>query len=250
MTMGYGALAGCYDSMTTDVDYPKWADYIEKQFHRGERSIHTVLDLACGTGSLSWLLAKRGYEVIGVDISPDMLAQAMDKAEEEMETPPVFLCQAMEHLDLYGTVDACICMLDSVNHVVKPQILLQAFSRVHLFLEPGGLFLFDILTREHFKSLDGDMFIDETEDAYCVWRTDYEEKRAVCTYIMDVFFRQGELWTREQEIQEERAYTEEEIEALLNKVGFQQIQQHGALEMAPPRKGETRIFFTAWKKGT
>lgn len=246
--MGYGFLADCYDSMTTDVDYPTWADYIERQFRRRRSPIHTVLDLACGTGSLSWLLARRGYEMIAVDISPDMLAQARNKTMADVVEAPVFLCQAMEHLDLYGTVDACICMLDSVNHMTESETLLQAFSRVHLFLEPGGLFLFDILSREHLKALDGEMFIDETEQAYCVWRADYEEERDVCTYVMDIFLEKDALWEREQEIHEERAYTIEEIEVLLEAAGFEHIQKHGALKMDPPENGETRIFLQHGKR--
>jgi len=244
----YEGLALCYDGFTQDVKYPRWADYIERQFKKTKRSIQSVLDLACGTGTLSWLLAERGYEVIGVDISPDMLAQAMEKDIEVM-TPPIFLCQAMEQLDLYGTVDACICMLDSVNHVTKPQQLRKAFSRVHLFLEPGGLFLFDMLTPKRLARMDGGMFLDETEDAYCVWRTEFEPRRRICTYVMDLFLREEEAWIREQEIHEEYAYTPEEIEQYLGDVGFCQIKQHGELTMRGPKEGEERIFFSARKKG-
>lgn len=245
----YETLALCYDGFTTDINYSKWADYVERQIARSKRPIHTVLDLACGTGSLSWILAERGYELIGVDLSPDMLSQAMEKYSEGVKEAPVFLCQSMDKLDLYGTVDACLCMLDSVNHVISPKQLQQAFSRVHLFLEPGGLFLFDILTPQHLQNLEGGMFLDETEDAYCVWRTEYEPRRRICTYAMDVFLREGDLWSREQEVHEEFAYTTEEITTYLNEAGFCHIRQHGNLRMRPPKDGEERIFFTAWKKG-
>jgi SAM-dependent methyltransferase len=247
--MNYGSLASCYDGMTTDVNYPRWADYIEKQFARLGRPVHTVLDLACGTGTLSWILAERGYEVIGVDLSPDMLAQAREKTVEEVDEAPIFLCQSMDELDLYGTVDACVCMLDSVNHMTNHQELRRAFARVHLFLEPGGLFLFDVLTPHHLQNLDGGMFLDETEDAYCLWRTDYERKSRICTYAMDLFFREGDHWIREQEVHEEYAYTVEELTADLKEAGFTQIRQHGNLKMRAPKEQETRIFFTARKKG-
>ena len=104
----YDALAGCYDAMTQDVNYPAWADFLEKLFARQPRPVHTVLDLACGTGTMSFLLARRGYEMIGVDFSPEMLAVAAEKTLEDVGEPPIFLCQAMEDLDLYGTVDACV----------------------------------------------------------------------------------------------------------------------------------------------
>lgn len=245
----YGFLAACYDGFTEDVRYPRWADYLERHFAKSKRPISSVLDLACGTGSLSWILAERGYEVIGVDISPDMLAQAMEKDAEGVEIAPIFLCQAMEKLDLYGTVDACICMLDSVNHVTSPQKLRKAFSRVHLFLEPGGLFLFDMLTPTRLARMEGGMFLDETEDAYCVWRTDFEKRRRICTYVMDLFLREGDVWTREQEIHEEYAYTPEEIKQYLEEAGFCQIKQHGDLSMRAPKEGEERIFWGARKKG-
>ena len=243
----YDALAGCYDAMTEDVNYRDWADFLEKLFAREKRPVHTVLDLACGTGTMSFLLAERGYEMIGVDFSPEMLAVAAEKTVSPGKIPPIFLCQPMEELDLYGTVDACVCLLDSVNHVVEPRLLWEAFRRVWLFLEPGGLFVFDVHTPEHLQSLDGGIFLDETEDAYCVWRTDYHPRRKVCTYAMDVFARQGALWRREEEIHEERAYGPQELTQALEKAGFTAIRQYGNRKLRSPVPGEERIFFTAHK---
>lgn len=242
-------MAGCYDAMTEDVRYPAWADFLEKLFARTKTPVQTVLDLACGTGTMSCLLAGRGYELIGVDFSPEMLAVAAEKALSVAGERPIFLCQSMEQLDLYGTVDACICLLDSVNHIIKPEKLQKAFQRVHLFLEPGGLFVFDIHTKEHLQALDGGMFLDETEDAYCVWRTEYETRRRICTYAMDVFRREGEVWLREEEIHEEFAYTTEELIGFLRQAGFTEIRQYGNLKFRAPREGEERIFFSA-RKGT
>ena len=166
----YDALAACYDDMTADVDYPAWADFIEALFAGSPRPVHgepfhTVLDLACGTGTMSFLLAERGYEVIGVDFSPEMLAVAAEKSLEGDGEAPIFLCQSMEELDLYGTVDACVCLLDSVNHVTEPDRLQQALRRVWLFLEAGGLFVFDVHTPEHLQSLDGGLFDSDENEA-------------------------------------------------------------------------------------
>ena len=245
----YGPLAVCYDGFTRDVDYVRWADYIEAHFRKQRRPVKTVLDLACGTGTLSWLLAERGYEVIGVDFSPDMLAQAMEKALPTPGPTPLFLCQPMEALDLYGTVDACICMLDSANHVTEPALLHRAMERVHLFLEPGGLFLFDVLSPSHLEGLDGGLFLDETEDALCVWRTEYDKRRRLCTYAMDLFLREGGLWRREEELHQEYAYTADMLEDFLKSTGFERIQRHGTLKMRPPVEADSRLFFTAHKKG-
>ena len=173
----YSFLAGSYDKLTYDVGYADWADYIEKHFNKRGIPGKTVLDLACGTGSLTLELANRGYEMIGVDLSPDMLSEASEKAAETVGIPPIFLCQSMEKLDLYGTIDACVCCLDSVNYVTDPHKLKKAFERVHLFLMPGGLFIFDINTIEKLQGLDGQVFLDETEDTYCVWRAEFEKRR-------------------------------------------------------------------------
>ena len=215
----YESLAACYDGLTYDVDYSAWADYVEKHFARRGLPGRTVLDLACGTGSLTRELAQRGYEMIGVDQSGDMLAQAAEKNRKVEGIPPIFLCQPMEKLDLYGTIDACVCCLDSVNYVTRPDKLRRAFARVHLFLAPGGVFLFDVNTPEKLERMDGQVFLDETEDTYCVWRAQYDRRSRVCSYFMDLFRldRESGQWERGEELHRERAYTLEELTSYLEQ---------------------------------
>jgi len=244
----YGPLARRYDALTADVDYAAWADYLEKHFSRQKKPVSTVLDLACGTGSLTWLLAERGYEMIGVDQSAEMLAIAAQKRGEGVAIPPIFLQQPMEKLDLYGTVDACVCCLDSVNYITRPALLRRAFQRVHLFLEPGGLFLFDVNTPEKLKGLDGGVFVDETEDVYCLWQARFSEKRRLATYEMDLFFKEeGGLWRREAEEHREYAYTLEELTGYLREAGFATVRAYGDKKLRPPKSGEGRVFFAAGK---
>ena len=245
----YDFLAGCYDRLTYDVDYAAWANYIEKHFSKRPLPGRTVLDLACGTGSLTRELALRGYEMIGVDQSPEMLAEAAEKNRGISPIEPIFLCQSMENLDLYGTIDACVCCLDSINYVTAPQKLAQAFRRVHLFLMPGGLFLFDINSLEKLEGLDGQVFLDETEDAYCVWRTEFSKRSRICSYFMDIFQLDGETgqWERGEELHRERAYTVDELTAMLKAAGFGDVKTYGGLKMRPPKPDEQRIFFTARK---
>lgn len=244
----YEFLAGCYDQLTADVRYRAWADYLERHFARSAIPIRTVLDLACGTGSLTRILAERGYEMIGVDQSEEMLAQAAEKCRDVAGERPIFLHQSMEKLDLYGTVDACVCCLDSVNYVTRPAALRRAFQRVHLFLMPGGLFLFDVNTPEKFRKMDGQVFLDETEDAYCVWRAEFSEKRRICTYGMDIFRRrEGDLWERGQEVHREYAYELGELAGFLREAGFRRIRVCGDRRLRAPREGEERVFFAAWK---
>lgn len=177
----YQQLAGAYDELTWDVGYEKRADFLEKLFRRSRIPVHTVLDLACGTGSMTWLLAGRGYELIAVDGSEEMLAAAREKSAPA-EVPPLFLHQSMPRLDLYGTVDAAICCLDSLNYLTNPRDVQRTFQRLHLFISPGGLLAFDVRLPERLAALDGQVFLDETEDTYCVWRTEYRRGAVYLLY--------------------------------------------------------------------
>ena len=159
----YERLAASYDELTEDVDYQRRADFLERLFQRARLPVHTVLDLACGTGTMTWLLTARGYELIAVDGSEDMLAAAAAKTGPGI--PPVFLHQSMPQLDLYGTVDAAICCLDSLNYLTNPRDVQRTFERLHLFIAPGGTLIFDVNTPEKFLRLDGQVYLDETEPA-------------------------------------------------------------------------------------
>ncbi len=151
------------------MDYPRWADYIEKHFALRNNRVERVLDLACGTGSLTLELCRRGYTLMGVDLAPEMLAVADAKCREAGFAPR-FFCQGMEALRLPERVDACVCCLDSVNYVLKPQKLRRTFRRVYDCLEPGGVFLFDVNTPERLWGLFGELFLDERVDVFCAWR--------------------------------------------------------------------------------
>lgn len=245
----YEGLAASYDALTTDVGYEKRADFLEKLFRRSRIPVHTVLDLACGTGTMTWLLTDRGYELIGVDGSEEMLAAAMEKSGQVEGIPPIFLHQSMPQLDLYGTVDAAICCLDSLNYLTRPADVQRTFRRLHLFIAPGGLLVFDINTVAKLAALDGQVFLDETEDTYCVWRAEYSKRSRICSYFMDLFRLDQEtgLWERGEELHQERSYEPEELVEYLREAGFQDIRQYGNRKMRPPKPGEDRIFITARK---
>ena len=239
----YEALSAYYDRFTEDVGYAGWADFFERVFAREGVQPRLILDLACGTGSLTRLLADRGYEMIGADASPDMLMQAMQNTMDCDPRPP-FLNQRMEDLDLYGTVDVCLCCLDSINYVTDPDTLQKAFERVHLFLEPKtGLFVFDVNTPEKFARIDGNAYVREDEDVFCVWQAAVED--GLCAYQFDIFERDGEAWTRAQETHEERVYPLEQLAAMLARAGFSEIKTYGDQSFSPVRGGEDRVYFTA-----
>ena len=240
----YRALAEYYDRLTADVPYGAFADYYERLFLENGMRVRSVLDAGCGTGTLTYLLQERGYDMIGADASEEMLTAALDKpcAGER----PLFLHQSMEELDLYGTVDAAVCSLDGVNYV-EPESLSAAFSRILLFLEPGGIFVFDVNTTEKLRSLDGEVFLDETEDVFCVWRAEFSEEENACFYGMDIFSRQGGLWRRETEEHVEYAYESELLRMKLEEAGFKDVRIYGEFSLDAPAENEQRIFITARK---
>jgi len=245
----YESLAFSYDALTYDVPYPEIAAFFERVLKRSGVEAQTVLDLACGTGSLSLLLAQKGYSVLGVDCSEEMLTVASEKSMElALPEPPFWICQKMQRLRLPYPVDAAVCSLDSVNYVTKPSDLQEAFRRVFAALKPHGLFLFGINTPYKLRGLDGQVFLDETEDAYCVWRTEYSEKRRLCHYGIDLFQRDGDVWLRSQEEHTEYAYTPEELTGYLRVAGFRNIQVYGDRKLRAPREDELRIWIAAEKE--
>ena len=243
----YDALASRYDALTGDVQYEKRADFIEKLFRRSRIPVHTVLDLACGTGTMTWILTARGYELIAVDNSEDMLAAAMRKSGAVEGISPIFLHQSMPKLDLYGTVDAAVCCLDSLNYLTDPEDVRRTFRRLHLFVAPGGMLVFDVNTVAKLQALDGQVFLDETDDTYCVWRTEYS--RGLCTYYMDLFRRRSDgTWRRSAELHRQRAYSAEELTAWLTEAGFGDIRVYGDGKLRRPKEDEQRIYFSCVRK--
>lgn len=244
--MAYEALAGVYDALTDDVGYARRADYIEKLFQKSRIPVHTVLDLACGTGGMTEILTERGYELIAVDQSPDMLAAAQEKAARLTGTPPVFICQSMPALDLYGTVDAAICCLDSLNYLTSAKEVQKTFQRLHLFIAPGGVLVFDVSGANYLRGLDGQVFLDEKEDVYCVWRASFEKRSNICSYWMDIFTRcEDGNWSRAGEEHRQRAYEVEDLRVWLMEAGFTRIRTYGDCRMSAPKACEQRIYFSA-----
>lgn len=241
----YTGLAARYDALTQDVDYAAWLDWYRSRFAASGQPVETVLDLACGTGTLTCLLARAGYRVTGADASADMLTQAMDKAQElGLEPPPLLICQPMEALELPEPVDACVCSLDSLNYITGRENLERALRAVSRALRPGGLFLFDVIPPEEFARRDGQIYVDEDEETLCLWRADYDADGGRMTYGLDLFCRQPDgRWSREQEEHCECAWPLELLGALLEKCGFTGVRVYGADRSAPPAEADERVFF-------
>lgn len=239
----YGALAASYDGLMADGAYRRRAAFLARRLKKSPVPVETVLDLACGTGTIACLLAKRGYAVIATDASEEMLTQAAAKAEG-LDSPPLFLHQAMPRLRLARPVDAVVSTLDSLNYLTAERDLRETFCRVRRWLRPGGLFLFDVNTPHRLRRMDGQLYMDETEDSVCVWRTFFSEKKQVCAYQVDLFrLRPDGAWDRSFEEHRERAWSEEELRRLLAEAGFSSIRLTGDLTNKPPSPDEDRWQF-------
>lgn len=246
--MSYASFAQYYDSLTHNVEYARRADYLCTLLaHLGHASGLT-LDLACGTGSLTVELAKRGMDIYGIDGSADMLSVARQKAAES-GLDLLFLCQKMQKLDLYGTVDTVICALDSINHLTLEKDVQTAFDRVSLFMNPGGWFLFDVNTvYKHRHVLADNIFLYDTDEVYCIWQNHYEEKNDRVSIQLDFFGREGNLYHRSGEHFYERAYPQEQLLHMLNQAGFDVVYRFADLSLEEPGEQEERVVFAARKK--
>ena len=242
----YKALAASYDRLTNDVDYEAVVAFYNQILQREGVKPRTAVDLACGTGSVAILLAEQGLQVTAVDLSEDMLTVASQKASG-MDNPPRFVCQSLQSLRLPRGVDLAVCALDSLDYITDPSDCAQAIARIYKALNPGGIFIFDVNTPEKLRSMDGQVFLDEDDDVYCVWRGEFDENTNICSYGMDLFQREGECWYRSFEEHQEYAYTQEQLTAFLKAAGFCRIEVYADRQFAAPRDGEQRIYFKARK---
>lgn len=242
----YKALAASYDRLTNDVDYEAVVDFYRKIME--EEGVHprSAVDLACGTGSVTQLLARQGIPTIGVDLSEDMLTQAQLKTAD-MDNPPRFICQSLDELKLYKAVDLAVCALDSLDYITDPRQCRQAIHRIFRALNPGGLFIFDVNTPEKLRAMDGQVFLDEDDDVYCVWRGQFDEETNICSYGMDLFQREGKRWVRSFEEHREYAYSAPQLTGWLREAGFTRIRVYGDRKLSDPEPGEQRIYIKARK---
>lgn len=242
----YHALAASYDRLTNDVDYRQTVAFYNQILRREKIRPRTAVDLACGTGSVSLLLAQQGIRVTGVDMSEEMLTVASQKAQG-MSKPPVFICQKLQELRLPRGVDLAVCALDSLDYILDPDDCREAIARAYKVLNPGGILIFDVNTPEKLRAMDGQVFLDEDEDVFCVWRGEFDEKTNICSYGMDLFQRRGDVWQRSFEEHCEYAYSQEQLTAFLKDAGFCGIQVYGDRRFGLPKAGEQRIYFSARK---
>lgn len=245
----YDAIAHVYDRLNAELDYGAWADFVEANFarHLPARPV-LVLDLACGTGSMTHALAARGYDMIGVDRSPEMLSEAYARAGEAM---PLFLCQDMRSFELYGTVGAAVCCLDSINYLTADGDLDRCFATVHNYLDPDGLFLFDVNTPYKFAHTYGDnaYILEEEIDGravYCGWQNAYDPGTGLCDFYLTLFEEDEDgRYLRTEETQHERCYSHDEIRTALEKAGFAYLATYADYQFHAPTETTERWYIAA-----
>lgn len=248
--MAYEMFAQVYDQLTGNVDYPARAAYLDRLIRSYAPGGKIVLDLACGTGSLTVALDDLGYDMIGADPSQEMLAQAQEK-NALLGKQILYLCQGMENLDLYGTVDAVVCMLDSVNHVTDPARLKKGFERVSLFLHPDGVFLFDVNTLYKQREILGDnAFVYDLDEVFCVWQNQWLPQAQSTRITLDFFFPLEEegIYERETEEFEERVYSHEQLSQMLEDSGLKIQAVYGEDSLLPPGEEEQRLIYVVKKR--
>ncbi len=243
----YSNFAQVYDSLMYDADYKKRTACLLKLFSKHGKKPKLLLDLACGTGGFSNYLAGAGIEVIGVDMSEDMLSIAREKSAEQ-GVDVLYLCQKAEELDLYGTVDGAVCCLDSLNHITNYKDFCRSIEMVSLFLEKDGLFIFDLNTEHKHKNILGDnVFVIENEDVYCVWANKFKEKNCMVDITLDFFVKSGDGYFRSTEQFSERAYTIEQVKTACEKVGLRIVEIYDDYSLKPLKSDSERAVFVARK---
>ena len=238
----YEALAVSYDRLTNDVDYEATVDFYYEILKQEGLKPRTAVDLACGTGSVTAILARRGLQVIGVDMSEEMLTVASQKTGDAW-----FICQKLQQLRLPKAVDLAVCALDSLDYITNLADCREAIRRTYKYLNPGGIFIFDVNTPEKLRAMDGQVFLDEDDDVYCVWRGEFDEETNICSYGMDLFQRKGDLWERSFEEHREYAYSADQLIGYLKDAGFTHIRVYADRRLEAPTEGEQRIYIKARK---
>ena len=244
----YESFAYFYDDLTSNVNYKELSKYFDSLIKKHSNGGNLLLDLACGTGSLSFELADRGYDVISVDASENMLAEAMNKPHTFGN--PTFLNQTMQKLDLFGTIDAAVCCLDSINHLASKEDVKKAIERVSLFMNEGGVFIFDVNTLYKHKEVLGDnTFVYDTDSAYCVWQNNFDDENGSVNIFLDFFEeREDGSYERYEENFSEYFYDDVFLTKILDDSRFKVLVKYDDFSFNPINDKTQRIVYVCRKE--
>lgn len=242
----YTGFAGVYDTFMDNIPYEEWTEYIKGLLTEYGVDNGLVLDLGCGTGSITELMAKEGYDMIGIDNSEEMLSIAMEKREKSGYNI-LYLCQDMREFELYGTVRAIISICDSVNYIMEEDELLEVFKLVNNYLDPGGIFIFDLNTLYKYSNIMGDTVIAENRDnCSFIWENYYYEAERINEYDLSIFIKEKDnLYRKYEETHLQRAYELTVIQKLLERAGLEFVSAYDAFTNKPPKAESERIYIVA-----
>jgi len=248
----YDGFASVYDLFMGDVDYDGWCGYIIKLIKKHyEKKPELLAELGCGTGNITERLAEKGFDMIGIDISERMLSVAKEKADAAGKSI-LYLCQDMTEFELYGTVDIILCLCDSLNYITEYDDIIKVFKLVNNYLEPGGIFIFDLNTEYKFKEVYGCSSYGSAEDnAAYVWQNFYDEDEKINEYYVDIFTKDknSDKYSRSSECHYERAYSIDEIKAALSESGLTFEKAYDAFTFDSPKPESERICIVAREHG-
>ncbi len=250
---GYRDFAFFYDLLMKNADYESRFGYIIGLLAENGIGEGILLDMACGTGTLSKMFAQKGFDVVGIDASEEMLSRAQEKKLEE-SFDALFLCQKMEELDMFGTVDAAVCTLDSLNHVTEKEKIREIFRRVALFMNDNGLFIFDVNTLyKHRRVLENNAFVFDTENVFCVWQNTLLEDNETTQINLDIFEgdeEEEDVYIRYSEEFFERGYELDFLKKTLENYRFEVVGIYDDMTKEPVREDSERAVFVCKKHGT
>lgn len=246
----YGEFADVYDLFMDNVDYPAWSRYLVGLLKKYGISDGLILDLGCGTGTMTELLADAGYDMIGVDSSVDMLQEALKKRDASGHDI-LYLEQDMRSFELYGTVRAVVSVCDCLNYMTEPEDLLAVFRLVNNYLDPGGMFIFDLNTVHKYEEIGEQTIAENRDEGSFIWENLYDPEQRLNEYILTLFLREGKsgLYRKEEEIHVQRAYTLEEIKDMLHQAGMDYLGAFAAYTDHAPEKTSDRILVIAREHG-
>ncbi len=249
MSKQYTNIASLYDRLNSDTDYSALADFLINKTQEYYKKPELILDLACGTGKLTCELDSRGFDMTGVDLSEDMLAVASERARKD-KRDILFLCQNMCEFELYGTYDAIYCCFDSLNYLTRQRELSKCFSLVHNYLNPDGIFIFDMNTPYKFENVYADnSYVLEADKLFCAWQNYYNPKNKMCDFYLTFFEETCDgTYVRSDEVQRERCYSEKAILKALSDNRLELIEIVGEDKISPPKDTDGRHFYIARAK--
>ncbi len=242
----YESFARVYDTFMDNIPYEEWCDYLHMLLKKYGVEDGLVLELGCGTGSMTELLAACGYDMIGADNSIEMLEIAMEK-KEASGSDILYLMQDMREFELYGTVRAVVSVCDSMNYITEEEDLLTVFSLVNNYLDPGGVFIFDLNTVYKYEELLADHTIAENrEESSFIWENWYDEETQINEYDLTLFIRNEDgLYEKYEETHYQRAYTIDTVKRLLVQAGLKPEAVYEAFTQDAPGEVSERVYFVA-----